>query len=365
MTTLFDPITLGDYTLKNRVIMAPMTRGRSGQSGVPTDVVAEYYAQRAEAGLIVTEATAISAQGDGWPGAPGLYTQAQIDGWRKVADAVHAKGGRIFAQIWHMGRGVLPDYADGAQPVSASPIRATGEIIGKDGQPTEFAIPRALTLEEIPQIVADFVQAARNAVAAGLDGVEIHAANNFLLDSFLRDGTNTRTDAYGGSMENRARLLIEVTEAVVNAIGAGRVGVRFSPTAQPFGIKDSAPSETFATAARLLNRFGLAYLHLLEMPTGVEHMMASDQPNAAPAIRAAYEGTLILNGGYDQPRAQATLDAGEAEAVAFGYPFIANPDLVTRMHHGFPLADADPATFYTPDAEGYTTYPAYNQLAAE
>ncbi len=357
MTDIFSPIRIGDYDLPNRILMAPMTRGRTGETRVPTDVVAEYYAQRASAGLIITEATAISAQGAGWPGAPGIYNAAQIEGWRKVSDAVHAKGGRIFMQIWHMGRAVLPVYADGAQPVAPSPIAAEGAIPGPDGTPVPFAVPRELSREEIKSIVADFAQAARNAVDAGLDGVEIHAANNFLIDSFLRDGTNTRTDEYGGSAENRARFLIEVTEAIVNEIGAGRVGVRFSPTAQPFGIKDSDPQSNFAVIAGMLNRFNLAFLEVLEVPANTEHMMSSDQPAATPAIRAAYEGTLILNGGYDAVRANASLANGEGEAVAFGYSYVANPDLAARFRNGAPLADANPDLLYTPDAEGYTDYP--------
>ena len=359
MSDIFSPLKMGDFTLPNRILMAPMTRGRSGPLGIPGDIVAQYYAQRASSGLIMTEATAISRQSHGWPGAPGIYNQDQIDGWRGVTDAVHAAGGRIFMQIWHMGRAVLPAYVDGETPVSASPVAAEGQIPDPTGTPTSFPVPRPLEVPEIKAIVNDFVEAAKNAIAAGMDGVEIHAANNFLLDSFLRDGTNTRDDDYGGSPENRARFLLEVTEAVVAEIGAGRVGVRFSPTAQPFGIKDSDPLETFTWATKALNRFGLAYLHLLEVPQGSEHFMASDQPNVGDALRAAFDGPVILSGAYDLDRATATIKDGGADAIAFGEAYIANPDLVDRFRMGYPIMPSDPSTHYTPGPEGYSDYPSH------
>ncbi len=359
MTTLFDPIRVGRLTLPNRIIMAPLTRGRTGAAGVPGSLVAEYYAQRAAAGLLIAEATAVNREGDGWPGAPGFYTDAQAFGWRRVADAVHEAGGRIFVQLWHMGRAVLAQDLDGARPLAPSEIAATGEHRGKDGVRRPFAVPRSMSPDDIDRTVADFTRAAERAVAAGLDGVEIHAANNFLVDSFLRDGTNRRDDAYGGGPENRARFLVEIVDAVSRAIGADRVGARFSPTNAVYGIADSAPNTTFPPAARMLNRFGLAYLHILEPEPGSGHPMATDLTPAAPLIRAAFDGPLILNGGYDRDRAQAAIASGAGDAVAFGTPFIANPDLVNRFRHRLPLAAPDPDTFYTPGAVGYTDYPAH------
>ena len=359
MTNLFDPIQVGRLTLPNRIIMAPLTRGRTGSEGVPGPLVAEYYAQRATAGLLIAEATAVNHEGDGWPGAPGLYTDAQAFGWSRVANAVHAAGGRIFAQLWHMGRAVLPDDLDGTRPLAPSEIAATGEHRGKDGNKAPFAVPRSMSQQEIDRTVADFARAAERAVAAGLDGVEIHAANNFLIDSFLRDGTNRRDDAYGGGPENRARFLVEIVDAVSRAIGADRVGVRFSPTNAVYGISDSLPGTTFPTAANMLNRFGLAYLHILEPEPGSGHPMATDLTSTAPLIRSAFDGPLILNGGYDRDRAQTSLASGGGDAVAFGTPFIANPDLVSRFSQGLPLTPPDPDTFYTPGARGYTDYPAH------
>lgn len=352
MPTLFDPITLGDYELKNRILMAPLTRGRTGSKGVPNRMVAEYYAQRAQAGLLITEATAINAQGRGWRNAPGIYTDEQVAGWRGVAEAVHARGGRIFMQIWHMGRTVLPEYANGERPIAPSAVKAEGGLPGKDGSRRPFATPRAITIPEIKSTVADFARAAERAVEAGFDGVEIHAANNFLVDSFLRDGTNRRQDEYGGAIENRARFLIEVVEAVTGAIGAGKVGVRLSPTNDYFGISDSEPHVTFPNVAEMLNRFDLAYLHVLEPQP------ASDTAPVAHLIRAAYDGTIIMNGGFDLQSGNGALGAGEADAIAFGVPFIANPDLVERYRYNLPLTDSDPETYYTPGRPGYADYPA-------
>ncbi len=359
MTSLFDPIRVGRLTLPNRIVMAPLTRGRTGAAGVPGPLVADYYAQRAAAGLLITEATAVNREGDGWPGAPGFYTDAQARGWSRVADAVHAEGGHIFAQLWHMGRAVLPSDLDGARPLAPSAVAATGEHRGKDGIRRPFAVPRAMTEDDIDRTVADFTRAAERAIEAGLDGVEIHAANNFLIDSFLRDGTNRRLDAYGGSPENRARFLLDIVEAASRKIGADRVGVRISPTNLVYGITDSAPETAFPVVARLLNRFGLAYLHVLEPEPGSGHPLATDLKQTAPLIRAAFGGRLILNGGYDLDRAEAAIAADAGDAVAFGIPFIANPDLVNRFRHRLPLAVSDPDTFYTPGAAGYTDYPAH------
>ncbi len=358
MTNLFDPIRVGRLTLPNRIIMPPLTRGRAGPAGVPDALVADYYSQRASAGLLIAEATAVNREGDGWPGAPGLYTDAQASGWRMVADAVHAAGGRIFVQLWHMGRTVVAQDLDGARPLAPSEIAATGEQRGKDGVRMPFAVPRAMTQGDIDRTVADFARAAERAIEAGLDGVEIHAANSYLVDSFLRDGTNRRDDAYGGAPENRARFLVEIVDAVSRAIGADRVGVRLSPTNAVYGIADTKPGTTFTTVARMLNSFGLAYLHVLEPELGSGHPMATSLAPVAPLIRAAFDGPLILNGGDDRARAETAIAAGAADAVAFGTPFIANPDLVTRFSHDLPLAAPDPARFYTPGAAGYTDYPA-------
>ena len=357
MTNLFDPIRVGRLTLPNRIIMAPLTRGRTGAEGVPSKLVAEYYAQRAEAGLLISEATAINAQGRGWRNAPGIYNDAQVAGWRGVAEAVHARGGRIFMQIWHMGRTVLPEYANGDRPVAPSEVKADGGMLDQDGNRRQFVMPRAITIPEIKGTVAGFARAAERAVEAGMDGVEIHGANNFLVDSFLRDGTNRRKDEYGGPIENRARFLIEVVDAVSHAIGIDRVSVRLSPTNSYFGISDFEPHVTFPGVAALLNRFNLAYLDILESKP--ENGIAP----VAPLIRDAYKGTLIKNGGYDQRSGSDALAAGEADAIAFGTPFIANPDLVDRFRHRLPLDAPDPNTFYTPGAAGYTDYPAYPAAA--
>ncbi len=359
MPTLFDPTSLGEYELKNRIFMAPLTRGRAGVDGIPGPLMAEYYAQRAEAGLVIAEATAINAQGHGWRNSPGIYTDAQVAGWRRVTDAVHANNGRIFLQLWHMGRAVLPVYANGERPVAPSGVKAEGGMLDQDGKRRSFVTPRALSIPEIKRIVADFAKAAERAVEAGFDGVEIHGANNFLVDSFLRDGTNRREDEYGGTIENRARFLVEIIEAVSGAIGAGKIGVRLSPTNSYFGISDSSPHVTFPRVAAMLNDFDLAYLHVLEqIAEGVEPPTGNVAP-VSDLIRTVYEGTLIRNGGYDSQSGSDTLDKGEAEAIVFGVPFIANPDLVNRYLHGLSLTNSDPETYYTPGRRGYTDYPNY------
>ena len=364
MPTLLDPITLGDYQLKNRIFMAPLTRGRSGSKGVPSKMVADYYAQRADAGLLIAEATAVNSQGHGWRNAPAIYTDDQVAGWRRVTDAVHANGGRIFVQIWHMGWTVLPEFANGRRPVAPSEVKAEGGLRGKDGQRRDFVTPRAMTFTEIEDTIADFVRAAEGAIEAGFDGVEIHAANGFLLDSFLRDGTNLRQDRYGGSVENRARILIEVVEAVTRAIGSGKVGVRFSPTHDVFGVDDSEPSVTFPRIAVMLDRFDLAYLHILEAKPSSGSPFATDIAPVAARIRDAYGGVLIMNGGYSFDSANDALDAGEADAIAFGVHFIANPDLVDRFRRGLPLSQPDPDTYYTPGRRGYSDYQPYLAAAA-
>jgi len=351
---LLAPVRLGPYTLANRIVMAPMTRNRAGAGNVPQPMNAEYYAQRAAAGLIITEASQISPQGVGYPATPGIHNREQADGWRLVTDAVHAAGGRIFLQLWHVGRISHPSMQPGgALPVAPSAIKPAGEAFTYGGlQP--FVTPRALAIEELAGIVEDFRRAAVYAQQAGFDGVEVHAANGYLLDQFLRDGTNHRRDAYGGSVDNRMRLLIEVTKAVIGVWGSDRVGVRISPL-NPFNdISDSQPGVTFTRVARVLGRLGLAYLHVVE--GGIR-----GGDDAVPRVdlgklRRVFGGTYIANGGYDGARARAALLAGDADLVAFGVPFIANPDLPLRLALGADLNVPDPATFYGGDARGYTDY---------
>jgi N-ethylmaleimide reductase len=360
----FDPIKLGHLTLKNRILMAPMTRGRADAEGAPQDIVAEYYAQRAEAGLIITEAVAVNPLGHGWPGAPGLYTNHHEAAWAAVATAVHAAGGHMFMQLWHMGGAVIPDHIGGAQPVAPSAVALEGEIPDRQGNPTKFVNPRALTESEIAKIVDDFAESAERAVAAGVDGVEIHAANSFLIDQFLRDSTNRRTDNYGGSVANRARFLLEVVDAVAARIGADRVGVRISPTNAVFGTSDSDPQALYTHVAEALSTRSLAYLHVLEPSNESESFMATQTPTLSRRLRQVYSGTFILNGGLDLDGATAALREERANAVALATPFIANPDLVTRLTEGIPLATPDPATFYTPGPEGYCDYPGAQSAAA-
>jgi N-ethylmaleimide reductase len=354
---LLSTYQLGRLKLSNRLIMAPLTRGRAGQERIPNGLMAEYYTQRASAGLIISEATQISEQGAGWNESPGIHTAAQVKGWQHVTESVHKAGGRIFLQLWHMGRASHPDFQpQGALPVSASAIAAVGEAHTPTGK-KPYVTPRALELDEIPGVVQDYAEATRRAQAAGFDGVEIHAANGYLIDQFLRDGSNHRTDAYGGSVENRARFLLEVTEAVAEAWSADRVGVRISPTNPYNDMRDSNPVATFTTIAQALNPFELAYLHVLEALPG--HVLAGGEgERVAPHIRQAYQGTLMLNGGYDAATGQAAIAQGEADLIAYGVPFIANPDLPERIRLNAALNPPDPATFYTSGAQGYTDYPA-------
>jgi len=355
-TTLFSPIELGPYTLPNRIVMAPMTRNRAGAGNVPQPVNAEYYAQRASAGLIITEATQVSPQGVGYPATPGIHNTEQVAGWRLVTEAVHQRGGRIFVQLWHVGRISHPSLQpEGALPVAPSAIRPDGEAITYKG-PQPFVTPRALDTDEIPGIIAQYRTAAQNAMDAGFDGVEIHAANGYLLDQFLRDGSNRRTDAYGGPVENRARLLLEVTEAVTAVWGGDRVGIRLSPINSFNSMSDSQPQATFGYVTRQLNRFGLAYLHVMEGTIGEAAQPA--QPVDMRKLRETFKGTYIANGGYDRDRARTTLRAGDADLIAFGVLFLANPDLPQRFTVDAPLNAPDAATFYGGDTKGYTDYPA-------
>lgn len=356
MTSLFQPLRVGALQLPHRVLMAPMTRGRGTREHVPTAIMIDYYAQRASAGLIISEAIGITQQGLGWAYATGLWSAEQIAGWKRVTDAVHAAGGQIIAQLWHMGRVVHPSFLGGGQPVSSSVTTAPGlahTYLGK--QP--YTPARALPIEEIPEILSQFQQATRNAMEAGFDGVQVHAANGYLVDQFLRDSGNFRTDEYGGSIDNRIRFLLEVTHAVAEVIGADRTGVRLSPSSHDQGVRDSDPQTLFIRAAQQLSALHIAHLELREPPLNGTFGV-SERPPLAPLIREAFSGVLILNSDYDVRRAQAALDAGEADAIAFGRPFIANPDLPERLLHHLALAQDDPNTWFSQAAEGYSTYPA-------
>jgi N-ethylmaleimide reductase len=360
--TLLTPAPLGPYTLSNRMVMAPMTRSRAGEGLVPTEMMATYYAQRASAGLIVTEATQVSEQGIGYPSTPGIHTDAQVEGWKRVTEAVHEKGGRIFAQLWHVGRISHPSLQPGgALPVAPSAIAAEGQVFTYQG-PQAFVAPRALELDEIPGVIRQFEEGARRALEAGFDGVEIHGANGYLLDQFLRDGTNHRTDAYGGPVESRARLLLEVTRAVVNVWGADRVGVRLSPLSAFNSMSDSNPEATFGYAAAELGKLGLAYLHAAMLigadnPETREHRMAA-------LLKEKFGGTFMINGGFNRESGDAVLASGLVDLVAFGSLFLANPDLPKRFAEGAPLNAPDQATFYGGDHRGYIDYPTREAVAA-
>jgi len=354
-TTLFAPYQMGDITLANRIVMAPLTRNRAAAGLVPGPHAATYYAQRATAGLIISEASQISQQGQGYQDTPGIYTQDQIDGWRRVTDAVHDAGGKIFLQLWHVGRISHVDLQkDGAAPVAPSAIPAIGKTFVGNAF-VDVSAPRALDIAEIPQIVEDFRKAAANAIAAGFDGVEIHGANGYLLDQFAKDGANHRTDAYGGSIQNRARLMLEVAQAVAGEIGAGRTGIRLSPVSPANGISCSDPQAQFDYIVRELDKLGLVYLHLVEGATGGARDHA---PFDYDALRALFRNNYLANNGYDLTLAQQKLEQNKADLVAFGRPFIANPDLVARLKSGAALAEPDRATMYGGGAKGYTDYPA-------
>jgi len=351
---LFSPVKFGSIQLNNRIIMAPLTRNRAGEGGVPQDLNVTYYAQRATAGLIITEATPISAMAHGYPALPGIYTDAQVAGWKKITDAVHAKGGKIVIQLWHVGRISHPSLLPiGALPVAPSAIKPAGQAFTYQGL-QDYVTPRALDASELPAIVQDYVHATRCALAAGFDGVEVHSANGYLLDQFLRDGSNQRTDNYGGSVENRARLLMEIVEAVVKAAGADKVGVRLSPV-NPFNdMHDSNPQALFEYVANAQNRFNLAYLHAVE---GGIHGGGKADPFDFVAFRKLFKGGYIANLSYDKARGNAAIASGHADAIAYGVPYIANPDLVARFKQNAPLNAADANTFYGGAEKGYTDYP--------
>lgn len=351
---LFSPVKLGSMQLSNRIVMAPLTRNRAGEHGVPQPLNVTYYEQRASAGLIVTEATPISAMAHGYPALPGIYTDAQVAGWKKITDAVHAKGGKIVIQLWHVGRISHPTLLpDGALPVAPSAIKPAGKAFTYQGL-VDYVEPRALDANELSSIVADYVHATKSALAAGFDGVEIHAANGYLLDQFLRDGTNQRTDQYGGSFENRARFLLEVTKAVVDVAGSDKVGLRISPV-NPFNdMKDSNPQALFNFVTESLNQFNIAYLHVVE---GGIHGGGIADPFDFDALRKLFKGPYMANLAYDKARGNAVVASGHADVVAYGVPFIANPDLVERFRTDAPLNEADSSTFYGGTEKGYTDYP--------
>jgi N-ethylmaleimide reductase len=353
-SSLFSSYDLGPVTLANRIVMAPLTRNRAGAGLVPTALMADYYGQRASAGLIVTEASQVSRQGQGYQDTPGIYTDAQVAGWRTVTDAVHARGGRIYLQLWHVGRVSHVDLQEnGAAPVAPSAIRAETKTVVNNGF-VDVSAPRALALHELPGIVEDFRRGAANAIAAGFDGVEVHGANGYLLDQFAKDGANHRTDAYGGAIENRARLMIEVTEAVANEVGPDRVGIRLSPVSPANGIATSDPQPLFEHIVERLDALGIAYIHVVEGATGGPR---DAMPFDYAALRTRFRGTYIANNGFDQTLAEAHLAERKADLIAFGRPFIANPDLVERMKTRAPLAQIDPRTLYGGGAKGYTDYP--------
>jgi len=355
MNNIFSSITLGDYQLSNRIFMAPLTRGRAVENGVPNAMMTEYYGQRASAGLIIAEATAVSKNGSGWMNAPGIYNDEQQAGWKSIANTVHEKNGRIFIQLWHMGSIVHPDFLDGELPVSSSAVKQQGSLTTPKGRDREFAVPRALTQSQIGDVIKQFADAARRAIDAGLDGIEIHGANGFLVDQFTRDGINQREDEYGGSIDNRLRFMMEVVNAVCMEVGSGKVGIRLSPSNKVWGITDSDPQATFSRAVTLLNECDLAYVHILEPKPESSNEIAA--PNyLTPILRGKYQGNLIINGGYNKKTANDALANNEAEAIVFGTPFIANPDLVERFRVNATITQPDNTTFYTSEAKGYTDY---------
>jgi N-ethylmaleimide reductase len=359
MTTLFDTYTLGSIPLANRIVMAPLTRNRAVAGMVPSPFAAEYYAQRASAGLLIAEATQVSQQGQGYQDTPGIYSEAQVEGWRVVTDAVHAAGGKIFLQLWHVGRISHTDLQpNGGAPVAPSAIRAEAKTyVG--GTFVDTSEPRALELDEIPGIVEDFRRGAANAIRAGFDGVEVHGANGYLLDQFAKDGANQRTDAYGGSIENRARLMLEVTKAVVAEVGAERTGIRISPVTPANGVSDSNPQPLFEYIVDALSALDLVYLHVIEGATGGPRDVA---PFDYGALRSRFANAYMANNGYTLEMSNQALAAGEADLIAFGQAFIANPDLVERLRQNAPLNAIDQDTLYGGGAEGYSDYPT---LAAQ
>lgn len=362
---LFDNYSLNTLALTNRIVMPPMTRSRAGAGDVATDMMADYYAQRASAGLIISEGTQISQQGQGYAWTPGIYSDAQIAGWKKVTDAVHRAGGKIFAQLWHVGRVSHTVLQPGnAAPVSSSAIQAEGVKVFVDvegrgpengvGDMVQHSMPRALTVEEIPAIVNDYAQAARNAMAAGFDGIELHGANGYLINQFIDSQSNLRDDEYGGSLQNRLRFMKEVVEAVSAAIGKERVGIRLAPLTTLMGSRDDTPEATYLAAASVLNEIGIAYIHIAEADWDDAPVMPAAFKEA---LRIIFHGTLIYSGKYTPERAEEALAKGWADLIGFGRPFIANPDLPYRLQHNLPLNEPIREKFFGGGAEGYLDYP--------
>jgi N-ethylmaleimide reductase len=358
-TKLFDSFKLGNLTLPNRLVMAPLTRNRALAGLVPSPLAVEYYGQRASAGLLISEATQVSQQGQGYQDTPGIYSKEQVAGWRKVTDHIHERGGRIFLQAWHVGRishtSLQPN--NGA-PVAPSAIRANTKTYVNNTF-TEVSEPRALELSEIPEVIDSYKRGAANAIEAGFDGVEVHGANGYLLDQFARDGVNKRTDAYGGSIENRARLMLEVSKAIADEIGADRTGIRISPVTPANDTSDSNPQPLFDYIVDQLNALKLVYIHVIEGAAGGPRDVA---PFDYGSLRKRFKGAYMANNGYDFELATKVLAAGAADLIAFGKPYIANPDLVERLKKGAPLNNPDKATFYGGGAEGYTDYPTLDAV---
>ena len=363
--TLFAPLRMGAIEARNRVVMAPLTRGRSTQPGsVPNAMMETYYRQRAGAGLIITEATGISVEGLGWPAAPGIWSEEQVEGWKPITRAVHAEGGQIVLQLWHMGRLVHPDFLGGEAPVSASATTAPGHAHTFEGR-KDYAPARALGAEEVSRVIADYAHAAENAQQAGFDGVQLHGANGYLVDQFLRETTNLREDRYGGSAENRTRFLREVLEALISVWGADRVGLRLSPNGETQGCDDSDPAAIFGAAARVVEDLGLAFLELRE-PGPDGSFGKTDVPRQSPLIRGLYSGALILNSDFTATDAEQAIAGGRCDAVSFGRPYISNPDLAERIRNGDEWAPNVniPASWYMPGPEGYIDYPALAETVA-
>ncbi|ROT99952.1 alkene reductase [Marinobacter sp. R17] len=358
MTDLFTPLQLGAVTLNNRVLMAPLTRRRADADHVPTDMMVEHYAQRASAGLIIAEATMAMEGNSAFWREPGIYSDAQVAGWKRVTDAVHAKGGKIFLQIWHGGRSCHPVLNNGRVPVAPSPIAITSDEVHTPEGKKAYTVPRELADDEIPGIIEGFRTAAENAKRAGFDGVEVHGANGYLLDEFLRDGSNHREGPYGGPIENRARLLLEAIEAASDVFGSDRVGVRLSPLNSFNSMKDSDPVGLVTWLAKRLNDANLAYVHLMRAD-----FFGEQKSDVVTPFREHYKGNLILNMGYSGEEAGSAIEGGQADAVAFGVPFLANPDLPARLKVGAELNEPDPNTFYTQGEEGYIDYPTMDALA--
>ena len=361
MPSLFEPVEFGSIRLKNRIVMAPLTRARSDREAVPNALMAEYYAQRASAGLIISEATGISREGLGWPNAPGLWSEKQVDDWKLVTEAVRRAGGKIVAQLWHMGRLVHPDLG-GGQPLSASATTAPDYAHTYEGK-KPYTLARTATKEDIRRIIGDYAAAARNAISAGFDGVQVHGANGYLVDQFLRDSSNYRTDDYGGSIENRIRFAAEVLAAVGDTIGMERVGIRFSPNIYSQGVDDSDPIPLFAALARRLEELKVPWIELREAHKPTSAGAIPTDP-VSPAMRPIYSGKIALNSDYDGPSARARMAEGIADAISFGRPFISNPDLVERIRSGATLAAGDEGSFYSGGARGYVDYPTMDKAEA-